>query len=131
MHAYLRHFDCKVTLFALLACYVLPSLLVGTLMSAALLQPQDQSSLWGQRTAMALSVLYFVLPPLAAGYFTVRHSRSLPQLHVVLVTAVGFAGIVVTSNAPLFVYVAYAVMTVLLSALGAFVWVRSRSHNET
>lgn len=122
MTAYHKHIDWKTVAYALLGCYFLPALFFGTVTSAAL---GDGSSASGQTVANFLVFCYFLLPPLAAGYFTARYAARLPQFHVALVAIIGLLTVWATTSAPLSMYLAYSVASFAVTSLGAFVRLRS------
>ena len=85
--SHLRLLDWKVIFFALLACYVLPGILVGTLLATAFQEAMPQSV--GHPIASFLAFVSFLVPPVAGGYFAARFARTLPRLHVLIVGALG------------------------------------------
>lgn len=127
MFKFFQDLDWKILLFASLGCYAMPLLVFGTLISAALSQSPDG---WGQPATVILLLIFFLLSPLAAGYFTARYARSRPQLHVLLVWAIGFAAFVVTSSGSLGIQTAVGVVSFAFSSLGAFVRLRASELNE-
>ena len=126
MFKFLHDLDGRVLLFAALGCYALPLLVFGTLISAALSQSPDS---WGQPTAVILLIIFFLPSPLIAGYFTARYARNRPQLHVLLVWAIGFAAFVVTSAGSLGIQAAVGVASFASISLGAFAQLRARKRN--
>jgi hypothetical protein len=124
MSTYLRALDLKVLVLALVACFAVPWLVVGTI-SGLLTKDLGSSA----ETAYTLVMLaFFLLPPVLAGYFTARYSRQLPQLHVALVTALGLLSSVLWIRGLWLVYLVYGLAFVLLSALGAFIRLRAVSN---
>lgn len=124
MSNYLRALDLKVLIFALVACFSVPWLVVGTI---SILMTKDMGPL-GETTSTLVLLAFFLLPPVLAGYFTARYSRQLPQLHVALVTAVGLLSSALWIRGPWLLYLAYGVAFILLSALGAFLRLRAVSN---
>jgi hypothetical protein len=121
MRSYWRSIDWKVLFYGVLACYVAPTLVFGTLMLSM-----------GENSLLVSIFLggYVLLPPLAAGYFTARYSSALPQLHVAAVALLGLAVVLVTSNGYWPLRIAYAVLSVALCALGAFIYLRRGGQSE-
>lgn len=124
MTDYLRALDLKVLIFALVACFAIPWLVVGTL--SMLLTMETGYS--GETASTLVVLAFFIVPPVLAGYFTAKYSRQLPQLHVALVTAVGLLSSVLWIRGPWLLYLAYGVAFILLSALGAFLRLRAVSN---
>ena len=127
MFKFLRDLDGRVLLFAALGCYALPILVFGTLISASLAQSPDG---WGQPATVILLLIFFLLSPLAAGYFTARYARNRPQLHVLLVWAIGFAAFIITSAGSLGIQAAVGVASFASVSLGAFVRLRAGKRNQ-
>ena len=125
MRNYLQHFDWKVVLYALIGCYAIPALVLGTLLLSTLSEPWPGSQL----LAGFLVAIYFLVPPLAGGYFTARYAHSLLQLHVLLVAALGFAVAVIFSRASVGMFAVYGLFVLACSTLGAFVWFRRKGKN--
>ena len=127
MLAYLRHLDWKVIFFALVACYFLPVLLIGTM--TANLAGEGRSDF--SQIAAGLSVfLHAFLPPIAAGYFTAKYAARLPLIHVAIVALIGIFVFWLSSSGSLLLYVLYAAVSITVAALGAFLWLR-RGSRET
>jgi hypothetical protein len=127
MREYLRHLDWKLVLFAFLACYVVPYVLFGVLLQVAFGSPEQDS--FGRKVAPLLLLIYALLPALLGGYFTARYARALPQLHVLLVWMIGFGASRLLSANPFVVHLVYCVVTLLLAALGAFIYLRGHPRN--
>ena len=121
MFKFLRNLDWKILLFAVFGCYVVPFVVLGTLISTALTATSGE---WGQPTTAVLLILLVLIPPLTVGYFTARYARSRPQLHVFLVWVIGFAVLVVMSSNSLGIQAVVGVTSFVLTSLGAFIWLR-------
>ena len=121
MTEYLRHLDWKVLAFALLGCYFVPWLVLGTLASAA----WTSDLTWRAQLMTVLMLAYVLAPPFAGGYFAARYARSLPQLHVLLVSVLGFLVVAISSktSSPA-MFLGYSVAFFALAALGAFIRLR-------
>ncbi len=125
---YFRLLDWKVVFFALLACYVLPGILVGTLLATALQEAMPQST--GRAIGSFLAFVSFLIPPVAGGYFAARFARSLPRLHVLVVGVLGALLSLLAFRASPRAMAAYAVTSLALAALGGYVRLRSASKDE-
>ena len=120
----MRDLDWKLLFFALLGCYLLPWLFLGTLLSAVL--PADGSTIAGWRLVLfnIFLALYFLAMPLAAGYFTARFSKNRPQLHVLLVVSLGTVAVMLVSQNSLLAQAAMFIASLAVASLGAFVVLR-------
>lgn len=126
--SYLRLLDWKVVFFALLACYVLPGILVGTLLATVLQETMPQAV--GNPIASFLAFVSFLIPPVAGGYFAARFARSLPRLHVLVVGALGAVLSLLAFRASPRAMTAYALTSLALAALGGFMRLRSGPNDE-
>ncbi|MBC7994624.1 MAG: hypothetical protein H7Z15_15450 [Rhizobacter sp.] len=126
--SYLRLLDWKVVFFALLACYVLPGILVGTLLATVLQETMPQAV--GNPIASILAFVSFLIPPVAGGYFAARFARSLPRLHVLVVGALGAVLSLLAFRASPRAMAAYALTSLALAALGGFMRLRSGPNDE-
>jgi hypothetical protein len=122
MKAYFVSIDLKVVLFALLGCFAVPWLVLGTI-SLAL---SDATAVWASGATM---VIFFLSPPLLAGYFTAKYAKVLPQFHVVLVGLLGLVASMMLIRASWEMYLGLAVLFGVLLTLGAFMSLRGRSRN--
>ncbi len=127
MLAYLRHIDWKVIFFALVACYFLPVMLIGSVTANMVGEGNSDSS---QIVANVSMFLYAFLPPFAAGYFTAKYAGRLPIIHVVIVGLIGIFIFWVGSSRPPLLYLAYGLASFAVIALGAFLRLR-RGSRET
>jgi hypothetical protein len=120
MYNYWQNIDLKVLFLAFLFCYLIPELLVGTLL-IAIASPSGEEPKWAAGSLIVFSV---VAPPLAGGYFTARYSRALPQLHTFLVTVIGALALWVITGKSWGVFAVCASLSVMLNVLGAYLWLR-------
>jgi hypothetical protein len=121
MLTYLRHIDWKLLLLGFLGCYVLPSILVGTLFMAA----SNLPGAYAKWIGLAVIVCALLGPPLAAGYCAARFAKSLPQLHTLLLGLLGLSAVWVTTRAnPILTFALVAIVSLGCNSLGAFVWMR-------
>jgi len=125
---YLRLLDWKVVFFALLGCYILPGILVGTLLATALQEAMPQAV--GHPIASFLAFASFLVPPFAGGYFAARFARSLPRLHVLVVGVLGALLSLLAFRASPRAMAAYAVTSLALAALGGYMRLRSVPNDE-
>src|SRR5262245_46157059 len=90
-----RGLDWKVVFFAVIACYLVPWLLIGVVSSLILGPISDGVSVPVQgfdRWWLGLTTLVsFIGYPFFAGFFTAKFASNRPQLHVLIVTLVGIA----------------------------------------
>jgi hypothetical protein len=127
--SYLRLLDWKVVFFALLACYVLPGILVGTLLATALQEVMPQST--GHAIGSFLAFVSFLVPPIAGGYVAARFARSLPLLHVLVVGVLGALLSLLAFRASPRAMVAYALTSLVLAALGGYMRLKATPKDET
>lgn len=120
---YLRLLDWKVVFFALLVCYVLPGILVGTVLAAAVQEAMPQAA--AHPISSFLAFASFLVPPFAGGYFAARFARSLPRLHVLVVGVLGALVSLLAFRASPRAMAAYAATSLVLAALGGYVRMRS------
>lgn len=121
--SHLRLLDWKVVFFALLACYVLPGILVGTLLATALQEAMPQSL--GHTIGSFLAFVSFLVPPVAGGYFSARFAPALPRLHVLVVGVLGALLSLLAFRASPRAMAAYAFTSLVLAALGGFMRLRA------
>ncbi|RJP64419.1 MAG: hypothetical protein C4535_17415 [Comamonadaceae bacterium] len=121
---HLRELDWKLLFFAFLGCYLIPWLVVGTLVSAII--PADGTAIsgWKQVVLNSYLAVYFVAMPLAAGYFTARFSKNRPQLHVLLVVLLGTVAVMFVTSNSLSVQAVLFAASLAVASLGAFVVLR-------
>ncbi|XAH23173.1 hypothetical protein AAFF27_24850 [Xylophilus sp. GW821-FHT01B05] len=122
----LARLDWKVVFFAVLGCYVLPWLVLGTLVLAVVPSEGDAGAIIGW-TGVYLgmtALIYVIAMPLAGGYFTARFCKNRPQLHVLLVVVLGVLVRGPTTGAPLIAYAIAFAVSLVVAALGAFVALR-------
>jgi len=123
MLLYLRAIDWKVLVLGFLGCYVLPALVVGTLLIAI----SDHTGAIPNWGALAVLLVAIIFPPLAAGYFAARFAKTLPQLHAL---ALGLLGLLpYWFSARQLSATQFGVVAIFIlgcNALGAFVWLRSK-----
>jgi len=120
--------DWKVLFLALLGCYIIPWLVVGTLVSSMVDVDVIGISGWKRALVNSYPVVCFVAMPFAAGCFTARFSKSRPRLHVLLVVLL--AGLAFNTWVSSSSWAAQAFVLALSMAaafLGAFVALRNAS----
>lgn len=125
---YLRLLDWKVVFFALLGCYVLPGILVGTLLATVLQETMPQAV--GNPIASFLAFVSFLVPPVAGGYFAARFARSLPRFHVLVVGVLGALLSLLAFRASPRAMAAYALTSLVLAALGGYLRLRAAPKGE-
>jgi ABC-type tungstate transport system substrate-binding protein len=121
-----RHIDWKLLLFAFLACYAVPWV-VASLLLSALIPSEGVIVGWRLVAFNSYLVLYFLCMPFGAGYFTAKFAKNRPQLHVLLVVALGVFGLSFVRSSSLEAQVAAAAVSLAMAALGAFILIRGRS----
>jgi MFS family permease len=128
MFAYLKHIDWKVVVLTLLTCYVVPTVLVSTLLAFSL---QDSMAAHaGQAMASFSAFLALLVPPVAGGYVAARFARRLPRLQVMAVGVLGAVLSLVAFRLSPRAMVVYAVASIALAALGGFIRLRSVKQDE-
>ena len=122
MSSYLRSIDLKVLGLCLLGCYFLPELLLGTFFAAL----ASASGAWIPWVIFPLLGGFLLGPPVAAGYFTARYARVLPQFHVLFVVLAGSLAVAATTlqSQAFALRAAYVPASLVLVALGAVTWER-------
>jgi hypothetical protein len=122
----LRNLDWRVLLFGFIACYALPWLLFGMVVSGVI---RENEAITGWRLLVFNSylVIYFVAMPLAAGYFTAKFAKNRPQLHVLLIVLLGTGTVMLARPDSLLVQAGVGVFSLLMASLGAFVVLRGAS----
>jgi Na+/proline symporter len=124
--------DWKVVFFAVIACYLVPWLLLGVVGSLILGLTAEGVSVRAEGVYwwwVAVNTLAsFVGLPLFAGYFTARFARNRPQLHVLIVALVGIALFaVITQRDTAVLLVVFVAAWLSMAALGAFLVMRSNA----
>jgi hypothetical protein len=73
---------------------------------------------------------HFLLLPFLAGYFTAKYASNRPQLHVLLVTVVGYLFLLrlTFQGDPIWGHIIKVAALVATASLGAFIVLRSRRH---
>lgn len=128
MFRILRKFDWLTVLFALVACYLLPALVFGSLAAATSSKPELTG--WALVPNILYALAVYLGAPIAAGYFTARFAANRPKLHVLVVATLGVFLACLSYRGPLLATAAYAVALLLLAALGAFLCLRGKHRNE-
>ncbi|HET7794700.1 MAG TPA: hypothetical protein VFL64_15055 [Rhizobacter sp.] len=127
MSTYLKHIDWKLVIVVLLACYVLPTAVVGLLFASTL--HEALSGLIGQALASFVAFFGLFLPPLASGYLAARFARQLPRLQVLAVGVLGAILSLVTFRSSPRAMAVYALACIALAALGGFIRLRGGGHD--
>jgi len=123
-----RGFDWKVVFFALIGCYLLPALFLGSLTATTSLD-----SLPHEGSVILLSVYGLAVyggSPIAGGYFTARFASNRPKLHVLVVAVLGILLACLSYRGPLLAVLAYFLVALVLATLGAFLRLRGVHKNE-
>ena len=119
----MRQIDWRLLFFGFAACYAIPWLLFGMLVSAAVPVGVALSG-WQQLLLSSYLVVYFLAMPLAAGYFTAKFAKNRPQLHVLLLVLLGSVAVMLVSSNSLAVQLGMSVLSLAMASLGAFVVLR-------
>ena len=128
MLTFLRNLDWKVVLFALVGCYLLPALLLGSLTASVSPEP-----VMSTRSATLFSVYVLVTyfgAPIVGGYFTAKFATNRPKLHVLIVAALGILLASLSYRGPFLAAFLYAIAVVVLAAMGAFLRLRGHREND-
>ncbi len=113
--------DWKVIVFSLLGCYLLPSVLFGTLMAGISVESGPSPF---QSITSVLALVTFFGPPIAGGYFTARYAANRPRLHVFVVAVLGIFLALFAIRGSALMAIGYAIGALALAALGAFLRLR-------
>ena len=120
MISYLQHIDWRIVLLAWLACYLMPSLLIGELLEFL----TDETSVpahIGRPIASFVASFYLFLPPVLAGIFVARFARRLPLLSTVVLALMGWALIAPSPlDASMQALAGYAAICLVLAMTGVF-----------
>jgi len=125
MSYYLRRIDWPLVFLAALGCYLLPSLLIGTI-SMSLFKESGEAA----PGASTLLLLLFVLPPIFSGWFTARLAKELPKLQVGVVGLLGTGYSLIVRSNTFGTALALAALMFALVCLGAFVRLRWRRSDD-
>jgi hypothetical protein len=120
-----RHFDWKVVLFALVGCYLLPAFVLGSLV--ALTASESLQTGWAMLPQVLYGLAIYLGAPIAGGYFTARFAANRPKLHVLAVATLGVLLACLSFRGSLLSVIGYAIISVLLAALGAFLHLRGQT----
>lgn len=115
----LSRLDWKVLALALVGCYLVPGILIGGVLAAALgnaVPPHVRDGVTG-----LLSLVSFFAPPVAGGYVAARFAPRAPWLHVLVVGVVGAVMSLVAFRATPRAMVAYGLASLALAAFGGYI----------
>ena len=125
----LRGIDWRLLGAVLVLCFLLPALLLGTLIAAILPAAREDSvSLWS--LSSVLLALLFLLPPVAAGLVTGRFAASAPLLHAAVAALLGWAILLLPQGASVVVAIAACAAYIALALSAATIGSRLRCHGR-
>jgi hypothetical protein len=125
---YLKHIEWKLVFLALLACYVAPAFLVGTVFAVVLHEAFPSQT--GQALASFVSFVALLAPSMVGGYVAARFAQHLPWLQVLAVGVLGSAFSVAFFRASPRAMVVYALACIVLAGFGGFVRLRAVRRDE-
>lgn len=127
MIIYLQHIDWRVVLLALHGYYLLPSVL----MNAVLTSLTDETSVpphVGRPVASFFAFFYLFLPPLLAGRFAAKFSRSLPLLTTAVLAVAGCLLTAFSMSVSVQAFATYTTVCLMLAMLGNYLETRRQRY---
>ncbi len=119
----LKSLDWKVILFALVACYVVPGILIAGVL--AVIKDNLAPDVWKLTTGL-LSLVGFLVPPVSGGYLAARFAKALAWRHVIVVGVLGALLSLLAFRATPRAMLLYALASVALAAFGGFIRLQGR-----
>lgn len=113
-----KSLDWKVVFFALVACYVVPGIVIGGVL--AVINDRLSPDTWKLVTGV-LALVGFLVPPVSGGYLAARYARERPWRHVVVVGVLGALLSLLAFRTSPRAMVLYALASVALAAFGGYV----------
>jgi len=123
-----RQFDWKIVVFALLGCYLVPALVFGSIAASA--SSESVQGDWATELNVFYGLAIYIGSPIAGGYFTARFASNRPKLHVLAVAIAGISLACLSYRGSWLTVAAYVTASLLLAALGAFVYLRRQPSEE-
>lgn len=120
----LKSLDWKLVLLALVACYLVPGIVLAALVAVA------NHSLTADALTLAtalLSIVSFLVPPVAGGYLAARYARSAAWRHVVVVGVMGALLSLLAFRASPRAMLLYVLASIALAAFGGYVRLQGRA----
>ncbi|WOB08590.1 hypothetical protein [Piscinibacter gummiphilus] len=123
MPSTLRSIDWKVVAFALVAAYLVPGIVL-----AGLLAMVNHSLTLDALTLMTalLSIVSFLVPPVAGGYLAARFARSQAWRHVAVVGVLGALLSLLAFHASPRAMLLYVLASIALAAFGGYIRLQGR-----
>lgn len=115
--------DWKVIAFALVACYVVPGIVLGGVM--AVIEDRLSHDAWKLTTGV-ISMVGFLVPPVSGGYLAARFAKALAWRHVIVVGVLGALLSLLAFRATPRAMLFYALASVALAAFGGFIRLQGR-----
>jgi MFS family permease len=115
--------DWKVIAFALVACYVVPGIVLGGVM--AVIEDRLSHDAWKLTTGV-ISMVGFLVPPVSGGYLAARFAKALAWRHVIVVGVLGALLSLLAFRATPRAMLLYALASVALAAFGGFIRLQGR-----
>lgn len=119
----LKSLDWKVIALALVACYLVPGIVIAGIL--AVIQEGLSADAWKLTTGV-LSLIGFLVPPVSGGYLAARFAKALPWRHVIVVGVLGALLSLLAFRATPRAMVLYALASVALAAFGGYIWLQGR-----
>lgn len=119
----MRSLDWKVVLFALVAAYLVPGIVLAGLV--AVVDRTLASDALTLATAL-LSIVSFLLPPVAGGYLAARYAHRDAWRHVLVVGVLGALLSLLAFHASPRAMLLYVLASIALAAFGGFIRLQGR-----
>ena len=115
--------DWKVIAFALVACYVVPGIVLGGVM--AVIEDRLSHDAWKLTTGV-ISMVGFLVPPVSGGYVAARFAKALAWRQVIVVGVLGALLSLLAFRTTPRAMLLYALASVALAAFGGFIRLQGR-----
>lgn len=119
----LRSLDWKVVFFALVACYLMPGIVLGGVL--AVIQDMLSADAWKLTTGV-LAMVGFLVPPVSGGYLAARFAKTRPWRHVVVVGVLGALLSLLAFRTSPRAMLFYALGSVALAVFGGYIRLQGR-----
>lgn len=124
----LKSLDWKVVVFALVAAYLVPGIVLATLLAVV------DRTLTADALTLAtglLSIVSFLLPPVAGGYLAARFAHGHAWRHVAVVGALGaLLSLLAFFHATPRAMLLYGMASIALAAFGGYIRLQGRPRGE-
>jgi hypothetical protein len=115
--------DWKVILFALVACYLVPGIVLAGVL--AVIKDTLSADAWKLTTGV-LAMVGFLVPPVSGGYLAARFAKTLPWRHVIVVGVLGALLSLLAFRTSPRAMLFYALGSVALAVFGGYIRLQGR-----